>query len=48
MPATNGQPTDQELAMMMQQASPGQSQLPYVNSSYPTEDESQLDYIMPQ
>ena len=51
MPTTNGQPSDEELAMMMQQAqwaSPDQSQLPYVNSSYPVEDESQLDFVMPQ
>ena len=51
MPTTNGQPSEEELAMMMQQAqwaSPDQSQLPYVNSSYPVEDESQLDFVMPQ
>ena len=50
---TQWQPSDEELAMMMQQAqwaSPDQSTLPYVNSQYPTEqvDESQLDFIMPQ
>jgi hypothetical protein len=38
---------------MMQQAqwaNPDQSQAPYVNSAYPTEqvDESQLDFILPQ
>ena len=50
---TNWQPTEEELAMMMQQAqwaSPDQSQMPYVNSAYPTEqvDESQLDFVLPQ
>jgi hypothetical protein len=39
--------------MMMQQAqaaNPEQSTLPYINSTYPTDqvDESQLDFIMPQ
>ena len=52
-PATNGQPSEEDIAMMLQQAqwaNPDQSQLPYVNSAYPTEqvDESQLDFIMPQ
>lgn len=50
---TTWQPSDEEIAMMMQQAqwaNPDQSTLPYVNSAYPTEqiDESQLDFIMPQ
>ena len=49
---TNWQPTDEEIAMMMQQAqaNPEQSQLPYVNSQYPTEtvDESQLWYVVPE
>jgi FtsZ-interacting cell division protein YlmF len=52
MPATNGQPSEEEIAMMMQQAqaNPDQSTLPYIDSTYPTEqiDESQLDFIMPQ
>ena len=52
MSTTNGQPSEEEIAMMMQQAqaNPDQSTLPYVNSAYPTEqiDESQLDFIMPQ
>ena len=46
------QPSDAEIAAMLQQAqaNPDQSQLPYVNSTYPTEqiDESQLDFTMPQ
>ena len=48
---TNWQPSDEELAMMMQQAQwTNPDQLPYTNSSYPTEqvDESQLDFILPQ
>lgn len=50
---TEWQPSEEEIAMMMQQAqwaNPDQSTLPYVNSQYPTEtlDESQLDFIMPQ
>ena len=50
-PATNGQPSEEEIAMMMQQAQwTNPDQLPYTNSSYPTEqvDESQLDFILPQ
>lgn len=48
MPATNGQPSEEEIAMMMQQANP--EQLPYVNSQYPAEqiDESQIDFVLPQ
>ena len=50
---TQWQPSDEEIAMMMQQAqaaNPEQSTLPYINSQYPTEqvDESQLDFVMPQ
>ena len=48
---TNWQPSDEELAMMMQQAQwTNPEQLPYTNSSYPTQqvDESQLDFILPQ
>lgn len=48
---TNWQPSDEELAMMMQQAQwTNPDQLPYTNSSYPTQqvDESQLDFILPQ
>lgn len=49
-PAT-WQPSEEEVAMMMQQAQwTNPDQLPYTNSSYPTEqvDESQLDFILPQ
>lgn len=49
MPATNGEPSEEEIAMMMQQAqqpqaNPEQSTLPYINSQYPTEamNESEL------
>ena len=48
---TNWQPSDEELAMMMQQAQwTNPDQLPYTNSSYPTQqiDDSQLDFILPQ
>ena len=48
---TNWQPSDEELAMMMQQAQwTNPDQLPYTNSSYPTQqiDNSQLDFILPQ
>ena len=48
---TNWQPSDEELAMMMQQAQwTNPEQLPYTNSSYPAQqvDESQLDFILPQ
>ena len=47
---TTWQPSDEELAMMMQQAQANSDQLPYTNSSYPTEqiDDSQLDFILPQ
>lgn len=51
---TNWQPSEEEIAMMLQQAqwaSPEQqpSMLPYTQSSYPTEevDESQVDYVLP-
>ena len=47
---TTWQPSDEELAMMMQQAQTSPDQLPYTNSTYPTEqiDDSQLDFILPQ
>lgn len=50
---TNWQPSEEEIAMMMQQAqqpqaNPDQSMLPYSDTTYPTEDESQLDFILPQ
>ena len=48
---TNWQPSEEEIAMMMQQAQwASPDQLPYTNTQYPTEqiDESQLDFIMPQ
>ena len=48
---TSWQPSDEELAMMMQQAQwTNPDQLPYTNSSYPTQqiDDSQLDFILPQ
>ena len=51
---TNWQPSEEEIAMMLQQAqwaSPEQqpSMLPYTQSSYPTEevDESRVDYVLP-
>ena len=54
-PTTNGQPSEEDIAMMLQQAqqpqaNPDQSQMPYVNSAYPTEqvDDSQLDFVLPQ
>ena len=50
-PTANGQPTEAEVAMMLQQAQWASSdQLPYVNSQYPTwgVDESQLDFVIPQ
>ena len=56
MSATNGQPSEEDIAMMLQQAqqpqaNSGQSLLPYWNMSQnPTAqlDESQLDYVLPQ
>lgn len=48
---TNWQPSDEELAIMMQQAQwTNPDQLPYTNSSYPTQqiDDSELDFILPQ
>ena len=47
---TNWQPTDEEIAMMMQQAQwqANPDQLPYSQTYYPTEDESQLDFVLPQ
>lgn len=48
MPATNGQPSENDIAMMLQQAQASSDQLPYTNTSYPTEDESQLDFVLPQ